>query len=87
MTKYYPLHPGQIHAEPYYCTVPLEEYESMKKHIQKLEKDNATLEKENKAYEDDATSGDYNHLVAVSRKMVDRINKAISGGSEDDDEG
>lgn len=35
----------------------------------------------------DATSGDYNHLVAVSRKMVDRINKAISGGSEDDDEG
>lgn len=28
-----------------------------------------------------------NHLVAVSADMVDRINKAISGGSEDDDEG
>lgn len=49
--------------------------------------DNATLEKEKKAYMDDAMSGDYNHLVAVSRKMVDRINKAISGGSENDDEG
>lgn len=49
--------------------------------------DDATLEKERKAYADDATSGDYNHLVAVSRKMVDRINKAISGGSDDDDEG
>ena len=23
----YPLHPQQTHAEPYYCTIPLEEYE------------------------------------------------------------
>lgn len=23
----YPLHQGQTHAEPYYCTIPLEEYE------------------------------------------------------------
>lgn len=29
--KYYPLHPGQTHPEPYYCTIPLEEYESLKK--------------------------------------------------------
>ena len=28
MPKYdYPLHPGQTHAEPLYCTIPLEEYE------------------------------------------------------------
>lgn len=26
----YPLHPGQTHAEPYYCTIPLEEYEKLK---------------------------------------------------------
>ena len=48
MAKQYPLHPGQIHAEPYYCTIPLEEYESMKKRIAKLEKDNAALEIANK---------------------------------------
>lgn len=30
MPKYnYPLHPGQTHAEPYYCTIPLEEYERL----------------------------------------------------------
>ena len=23
----YPLHPGQTHADPFYSTVPLEEYE------------------------------------------------------------
>ena len=48
MAKHYPLHPGQIHAEPYYCTIPLEEYESMKKRIVQLEKDNAALEIANK---------------------------------------
>lgn len=48
MAKHYPLHPGQIHAEPYYCTIPLEEYESMKKRIAQLEKDNAALEIANK---------------------------------------
>ena len=26
-TDSYPLHPEQAHAEPYYCTIPLEEYE------------------------------------------------------------
>lgn len=44
----YPLHPGQTHAEPLYCQIPLEEYESMKKRIAKLEKDNAALEIANK---------------------------------------
>jgi len=29
--KDYPLHPGQTHADPYYCTIPLEEYEALKK--------------------------------------------------------
>lgn len=37
-TDSYPLHPDQTHAEPYYCTIPLEEYESMKKRIAELEK-------------------------------------------------
>ncbi len=27
----YPPHPGQTHADPYYCTIPLEEYEALKK--------------------------------------------------------
>lgn len=49
--------------------------------------DAAALKKEKDAYLNDAMSGDYNHLVAVSADMVDRVNKAISGGSEDDDEG
>ncbi len=29
--KDYPLRPNQTHAEPYYCTIPLEEYEALKK--------------------------------------------------------
>ena len=29
--KDYPLHPGQTMPQPYYCTIPLEEYESLKK--------------------------------------------------------
>ena len=30
MPKYdYPHHPGQTHAEPYYCTIPLDEYENI----------------------------------------------------------
>lgn len=49
--------------------------------------DAAALKKEKDAYLNDAMSGDYNHLVAVSADMVDRINKAISGGSENDDKG
>lgn len=34
----YPLHPGQTHAEPYYCTIPLEEYEALKKRVRELER-------------------------------------------------
>lgn len=41
--------------------------------------DSAALKKEKDAYLNDAMSGDYNHLVAVSADMVDRINKAIKG--------
>lgn len=44
--------------------------------------DAAALKKEKDAYMADAMSGDYEHLVDVSRKMVDRINKAISGGNK-----
>ena len=37
MPKYdYPLHPGQTHAEPYYCTIPLEEYESIMRENKRL---------------------------------------------------
>ena len=35
----YPLHPGQTHAEPYYCTIPLEEYEALKKRVRELEEE------------------------------------------------
>lgn len=31
----YPLHPDQ--AQPYYMTIPVEEYESMKKRVRQLE--------------------------------------------------
>lgn len=34
-TDSYPLHPDQ--AQPYYCTIPLEEYENLKKRIRQLE--------------------------------------------------
>ena len=29
MSKDYPLHPGQTHAQPLYAQIPLEEYESL----------------------------------------------------------
>lgn len=35
-TDSYPLHPDQ--AQPYYMTIPVEEYDAMKKRIQELEK-------------------------------------------------
>ena len=47
----YPLHPGQTHIPPYYCTIPLEEYEGLKKKIRSLENElattNAMLEQRN----------------------------------------
>lgn len=41
----YPLHPQQTHAEPLYCQIPLEEYESIKKENQELKEANKKLEK------------------------------------------
>lgn len=38
----YPLHPGQTHADPYYCTIPLEEYEALKKENARMK---ATLQR------------------------------------------
>ena len=29
MSKHYTLHPGQIHAQPLYAQIPLEEYERL----------------------------------------------------------
>lgn len=41
----YPLHPGQTHIDPYYCTIPLEEYETIKKRIKELENELANANK------------------------------------------
>lgn len=46
MTNRYPLHPGQTHAEPYYCTIPLEEYEALKDEISHLRSLNETMRAE-----------------------------------------
>ena len=46
MTNRYPLHPGQTHAEPYYCTIPLEEYEALKDEINHLRSLNETMRAE-----------------------------------------
>lgn len=47
----YPLHPGQTHIPTLYCTIPLEEYEGLKKKIRSLENElattNAMLEQRN----------------------------------------
>lgn len=42
----YPLHPGQTHAEPYYCTIPLEEYENLKDEINHLRSINESMRAE-----------------------------------------
>ena len=42
------------------------------------------LAKQKKAYMDDAMSSDYDHLVAISDKMIGRINEAM-GGDENED--
>lgn len=42
----YPLHPGQTHAEPYNCTIPLEEYEALKDEINHLRILNETMRAE-----------------------------------------
>ena len=38
------------------------------------------------AYVEDATSSDYNHLVAVSCEMLDRVNKILGLNDYDEDE-
>ena len=42
--KPYPLHPDQ--AQPYYCTIPLEEYEALKDEISHLRSLNNTMRAE-----------------------------------------
>ena len=42
----YPKHPGQTNAEPYYCTIPLEEYENLKDEISHLRSLNETMRAE-----------------------------------------
>jgi hypothetical protein len=42
----YPLHPGQTHAEPYYVTIPMEEYENLKDEISHLRSLNETMRAE-----------------------------------------
>jgi hypothetical protein len=42
----YPLRPGQTHAEPYYMTIPVEEYENMKDEINHLRSLNETMRAE-----------------------------------------
>lgn len=46
------------------------------------------LAKQKKAYMDDAMSSNYDHLVAISDKMIGRINEAMEtdmGGDENED--
>jgi hypothetical protein len=38
VSKDYPLHPGQTHAEPLYATVPLEHYEALQRRVNELER-------------------------------------------------
>jgi hypothetical protein len=45
VSKDYPLHPGQTHAEPLYAQIPLEEYE-------RLMKENGVLRKINKVQDE-----------------------------------
>lgn len=40
----YPLHPNQ--AQPYYCTIPIEEYENLKDEINHLRSLNETMRAE-----------------------------------------
>jgi hypothetical protein len=36
VSKDYPLHPGQTHAQPLYAQIPLEEYEAMMRENKRL---------------------------------------------------
>lgn len=52
MSKDYPLHPGQTHAQPLYAQIPLEEYEALMKENARmkeaLKRHGITLFKEDK---------------------------------------
>lgn len=43
MSKDYPLHPGQTHAQPLYAQIPLEEYERLMAENKRLKEENARL--------------------------------------------
>ena len=45
MSKDYPLHPGQTHAEPLYAQIPLEEYERLMRENKRLKARTAELER------------------------------------------
>ena len=43
MSKNYPLHPGQTHAQPLYAQIPLEEYENLMDEIKHLRSTNEMM--------------------------------------------
>lgn len=43
MSKHYPLHPGQTHAQPLYAQIPLEEYENLMDEIKSLRSTNEMM--------------------------------------------
>lgn len=45
MSKDYPLHPGQTHAEPLYAQIPLEEYEHLMRENKRLKARTEELER------------------------------------------
>jgi hypothetical protein len=47
-------------------------------YVRKAMKESGFNEKEIKAYLDDAMSGDYDHLLAVSVEMVDKCNERVA---------
>lgn len=55
----YPLHPGQTHVEPYYCTITLEEYEALKDEINHLQSLNETMRAELEKRGGSTNSTDY----------------------------
>lgn len=47
-------------------------------YVRKAMKQSGFNEQEIKAYTDDAMSGDYDHLLAVSVEMVDKCNERVA---------
>lgn len=46
-------------------------------YVRKAMKAEGKTAEEMKAYTDDATSGEYNHLLAVSMEMIDELNNKV----------